>query len=89
MIGGLIMFVSAIFYYFNMIMTLTRGKKLAEAPDFTFAKALSGPEDAPKILDRLLVWVVIAAIILIINYVPTILDILSTATFDVPGRRVW
>ncbi|MGQ9482524.1 MAG: b(o/a)3-type cytochrome-c oxidase subunit 1 [Chloroflexus sp.] len=89
MIGGLIMFVSAIFYYLNMIMTLTRGKKLAEVPDITFARALSGPEDAPKILDRLLVWVTVAAVLILINYLPTIIDILSTATFDIPGRRVW
>lgn len=89
MIGGLIMFVSAIFYYLNMIMTLTRGKKLAEVPDITFARALSGPEDAPKILDRLLVWVAVAAVLILINYLPTIIDILNTATFDIPGRRVW
>jgi cytochrome c oxidase subunit 1 len=89
MVGGLIMFVSAIFYYTNMIMTLTRGKPLTAQPEWPQARALSGPEDAPAILDRFTPWLLIAAALILANYGPILWDLISNAALNVPGRRVW
>lgn len=88
MIGALIMFFSAILYYLNMIMTITAGKKEAE-PMVPFAKAVSGSEDAPKVLDNFKPWLAISFALILINYAPTLIRLISTTPLNIPGMRSW
>jgi cytochrome c oxidase subunit 1 len=87
--GALIMLVSAILYYLNMVLTLTVGKRNEEPVEVPFAKAISGPEDAPLFLDRWKPWLVIAVVLIVINYAPTLYQLISTSPFNVPGMRSW
>jgi cytochrome c oxidase subunit 1 len=87
-IGGVIMVISAACFYLNMIMTLTVGKR-TQGQVVPFASAISGPEDAPALLDRWRPWLIIAGALILLNYVPTLYQIISTSNFDVPGLRPW
>lgn len=86
--GGVIMFISAFCFYLNLVMTIFAGKP-KEQPVIPFAKAISSSEDAPLFLDRLRPWIVLTFVLIIINYGPTIYQILSNATFSASGLRPW
>ena len=81
------MFVSAILYYLNMVLTITAGKKDA-VPMVPFARAVSGPEDSPRVLDNFKPWLAIAFALIVINYAPTLIRLVSEMQF-IPGMRSW
>ncbi|HET7853436.1 MAG TPA: b(o/a)3-type cytochrome-c oxidase subunit 1 [Candidatus Methylomirabilis sp.] len=87
-IGGTILFVSAMLYFANMLLTTVASREAAviEVP---FAEALSGPEHAPVILDRWRPWLVLAVALIAIAYGPTIIRLVTTTPFTTPGFRVW
>jgi cytochrome c oxidase subunit 1 len=87
--GALIMFVSAALYYANMILTITAGKRQEEGHEVPFAAAQSGPEDVPAILDRWKPWLVIAIVLVLINYAPLLYQLVTTSPFNIPGMRSW
>ncbi|MBI4591462.1 MAG: b(o/a)3-type cytochrome-c oxidase subunit 1 [Candidatus Rokubacteria bacterium] len=94
-IGGSILFVSAMLYFLNLVLTLvaSRGGPTAEgrgAPALPeFAEALSGPEHAPAILDRWRPWLALALVLIAIAYGPTLVRLAATTPFNAPGLRVW
>ncbi|MCU0492109.1 MAG: b(o/a)3-type cytochrome-c oxidase subunit 1 [Chloroflexaceae bacterium] len=88
-VGAVIMFVSAILYYANMVLTITAGKRMAEEPEVEWAQAVSGPNDGPAWLDRFTPWLVIAVVLIVINYAPTLVQLISTTTLNIPGVRSW
>lgn len=87
-IGGAILFISALFYFSNIVLTVvaSRESAIVEVP---FAEALSGPENAPAILDRWRPWIALAIVMIVIAYGPTIVRLVATTPFDAPGLRVW
>jgi cytochrome c oxidase subunit 1 len=87
-IGGTILFVSAMLYFANLVLTLVASRAPAPAPP-EFAEALSGPEEAPAILDRWRPWLVVAVVLIAIAYGPVIVRLTATASFNAPGLRVW
>jgi cytochrome c oxidase subunit 1 len=87
-IGGTILFVSALLYFLNLVLTVLASK--APAPEVPqFAEALSGPEHAPAILDRWRPWLVLAAALIAIAYGPILFRLAATTPFNAPGLRVW
>ncbi len=87
-IGGSIMFVSALLYFANLLLTCVASRQPApEAP--AFAEAISGPEDSPAFLDHLRPWIVMAIVFIAIAYGPTLVHMIGTTSLDVPGLRVW
>jgi cytochrome c oxidase subunit 1 len=87
-IGGAILFVSALLYFLNIVLTVFASK--APAPDMPhFAEALSGPEHAPLILDRWRPWLVLAAVLIAIAYGPNLVRLAATTPLITPGLRVW
>jgi cytochrome c oxidase subunit 1 len=88
MIGGLLMFASALLFYVNMILTVTAGKPTAEQA-IPWAEKVSGPEDVPAVLDRFTPWVVSAALLVAINYGPTLFFLVTTGRLNIPGLSPW
>ena len=87
-IGGSILFLSALLYFLNIVLTVAVSQQPAPAmPEF--AAAISGPADAPRILDRWPVWVVLSAVLILFAYGPTLYQLLKITTYDSPGVRVW
>ena len=87
-IGGTILFLSAMLYFVNIGLTLVASRETAPAIP-QFADALSGPENAPAILDRWKPWLAMAAVLIAIAYGPTLVRLVSTTPFTTPGMRVW
>lgn len=87
-LGGMILFLSALLYFLNIVLTLVASREPAPAMP-KFAEAISGPEHAPAILDRWQPWLVIAAVLIAIAYGPPLLRLATTTTFSSPGFRVW
>ena len=87
-IGGTLLFVSAMLYFLNLVMTCVASR--APAPDMpAFAEALSGPEEAPAILDRWRPWLVLTVIFLVLAYAHPLIHLVSNTPLNVPGMRVW
>lgn len=87
-IGGTIIFVSALLYFLNMLLTLVASRAPAPAMP-QFAEAISGPEHAPAILDRWRPWLALAAVLIAIAYGPTLVRLVATTPFTSPPFRVW
>ena len=87
-IGGTLLFVSAMLYFANLVLTATRGSREA-VPAVRFADAMSGPDHAPPIMDRWRPWLVLAVALVIIAYGPTLTRLVVSTTLTTPGLRVW
>jgi cytochrome c oxidase subunit 1 len=86
--GGALLFVSALFYFLNMLLTAVASR--APAPELpAFADALSGADHAPIILDRWRPWLTLAAVLIAIAYGPTLVRLVLTTSLQSPGYRVW
>lgn len=87
-IGGTLLFVSAMLYFLNLLMLCVASR--ASAPEIpAFAEALSGPEEAPAILDRWRPWLVLTVIFLVLAYAHPLIHLVSNTSLNVPGMRVW
>jgi cytochrome c oxidase subunit 1 len=87
-VAGSALFVSALLFYLNLVLTLVASRSPAPAvPEF--AEALSGPDHAPAILDRWRPWLVLAAALIVIAYGPSLLHLWATTPLTTPGMRVW
>jgi cytochrome c oxidase subunit I len=89
MLGGLIMFVSAALFYLNIVLTATIGRRVAQEPAVPFARAVHGGDEAPAILDRFRPWIVCAVALIVLNYGPTLFQLISTIQLNVPGLSPW
>jgi cytochrome c oxidase subunit I len=87
--GAVMMFLSGILFFGNLILTLTNGKRLETEPAMPWARAASGPEDGPQILDRWKPWLILGLALVAINYIPVLFQIITTSPFDIPGVRSW
>jgi cytochrome c oxidase subunit 1 len=87
-VGGSIMFLSAMLYFLNLLMTCIASRQPAPEPP-AFAEALSGPEEAPAFLDRWRPWLVLTAVFIIVAYGHTLWHLVSDTPMNVPGMRVW
>jgi cytochrome c oxidase subunit 1 len=87
-IGGSGLFLSALLYFLNIVGTLVWSR--GPAPEMPrFAEALSGPDHAPIILDRWRPWLVLAAVLILIAYGPSLAHLIATTPLTTPGFRVW
>jgi cytochrome c oxidase subunit 1 len=87
-VGGALLFISALLYFVNLLLTATVGRGPAPAM-LAFAEATSGPEYAPAFLDRWRPWIALAVALIVVAYAPTLLRLATTTPFAVPGMRVW
>jgi cytochrome c oxidase subunit 1 len=87
-VGGALLFVSALLYFLNMVLTVTASRRLAQ-PALEFAEAVSGPDQAPAFLDRWRPWLALAAILIAVAYGPTLVRLAVTTPLTTPGLRVW
>jgi len=87
-VGGTLLFISAMLYFVNLVLTLTASRQPAPAPP-EFARAASDAADAPAIFDRFRPWVAAAVAMLVVAYGPTLARLVWTTPMNVPGLRVW
>ncbi|MFW5916839.1 MAG: b(o/a)3-type cytochrome-c oxidase subunit 1 [Halorubrum sp.] len=82
-IGGTLLFVSAILFLGNLVLTMGNPKVSGLAE--TLSPALSGSDDAPKVLDNLRLWVSIALVLVVLAYALPLGAIISRGGLFGPG----
>jgi cytochrome c oxidase subunit 1 len=87
-IGGTLLFVSAMLYFLNLVLTATMGRAPGPAMP-AFAEATSGPEYAPAFLDRWRPWLALAVALIVVAYAPTLFRLATTTPLSSPGMRTW
>ena len=87
-VGGSLLFVSAMLYFLNMVMTAVASRTPYRA-GVPFAEAISGAEGAPVLFDRWRPWLTLAFVLIALAYGPSLLQLAATSPFDAPGLRVW
>jgi len=82
-IGGTLLFVSTVLFIGNLVLTMGNPKVsgLAES----LPPALSGPNDAPKVLDSLRLWVGIALTLVVLAYALPLAAIINRGGLLGPG----
>ena len=87
-VGGTLLFVSGALYLLNLALTVTVARgEVAAMP--AFAEAASPAEDGPVVLNRVRMWVVMAVVLLVVAYGPTLARLVGTSQLNAPGFRVW
>jgi cytochrome c oxidase subunit 1 len=87
-VGGTVLFVSGCLYLLNLLLTVTASRKAAVAVP-AFAEAAASADGVPAILARIRPWVVVAVVLLVVAYGPTLTRLVVTSQLNVPGLRVW
>jgi cytochrome c oxidase subunit 1 len=87
-LGGTLLFISALFYFVNMAMTVAVSRQPASL-DIPWAEAISGPEQAPRLLNQWWPWLAVTGLLILLAYGPTIAYLVSTTPLNSPGYRVW
>lgn len=90
-IGGVILFISIILLYTNLIATPFAGKKLAEdeVPEMPEAEAMVAPEDGPMWLSQWKPWFAATALLIVLAYGPILYELIRTAEATSPGFQPW
>jgi cytochrome c oxidase subunit 1 len=88
-LGGTVLFLSGLLYFLNVVLTLAAARGPVPAVP-AFSEALSGPDQAPAVLDRWRPWLVLTAILILVAYGPTLLRLATTTPLTTPGfAGIW
>jgi cytochrome c oxidase subunit 1 len=82
-VGGLLLFVSALFFVLVVIFTVFGTRSAPEA--FEFAEPLEAPGPRALVFDRLGLWTAAAIVLIVVSYGPPIWNHLHTTRFGSPG----
>jgi cytochrome c oxidase subunit 1 len=86
-IGGGILFIAAILYFWVVIGMLTNKQKaVVEVP---IAEAEVSPSKTPILLDTWKPWLALSIVLVIIGYGPILIQMFSNITLNAPGFRAW
>lgn len=90
-IGGVILFISVLLLYTNLIATPFFGKKLAEdeVPEMPEAEAMVAPEAGPMWLSQWKPWFAATALLIVLAYGPILYELIRTAEATSPGFKPW
>lgn len=94
-IGGMLLLISGLLFFWSLARTLMGPRDPENVEPLRFADTVSGPYDAsgqPKrtvqIMDRLGWWLLLAVLLIVVAYAPTIMDkVLGWQA--VPGFQLW
>ena len=85
-LGGVVLFASSGLFVLVMLATLLGGERGAQRP-IEWAESLGGPTERVTVWDRLGLWFVIAAILVIVAYGLPLYDHFQLERFGSPGFR--
>jgi cytochrome c oxidase subunit I len=81
-VGGVILFLSAVCFVVVVVATWTAGQRI-EAPAFEFARPLL-PETGPSVWDRLGLWTMVGAALVIVAYAYPLMQLISHPRYGSP-----
>ncbi|WP_287372337.1 b(o/a)3-type cytochrome-c oxidase subunit 1 [Oceanithermus sp.] len=91
-IAGVLLTIAAVQLFYVLYATLFSRRRLPadQVPEIPFAEAISGPEgkNGVKVMDRLFFWWGAAVVLVLIVYMPTLVQ-LFIHMVPAPGMRLW
>ncbi|MCB0034497.1 MAG: cbb3-type cytochrome c oxidase subunit I, partial [Anaerolineales bacterium] len=89
-IGGIILGISGLLFYINIVGTAVSKERLAEPIEMPVAEPLNGNEvqNLPAWIDSWRPWLIATAALILIAYVPVFVTLISQYN-PVPGFKVW
>ncbi len=88
-IGGAILFLSLILFIVVVAGTVFASRRVEEPVEMPVAEAAQDVQLTPAWMDRWRPWLAAAIVLILIGYGPILVEMISTAQFNVPGLRVW
>ncbi|MCA9982651.1 MAG: b(o/a)3-type cytochrome-c oxidase subunit 1 [Anaerolineales bacterium] len=87
-LGGVILGISGLLFYYNMVRTVASKEKLAKPMEMPVAESLdTGP--MPDFLDRWRPWVAVTVALILIAYGPLLINLISNIGLTSPGYKLW
>ncbi|RMG94311.1 MAG: cytochrome C oxidase subunit I [Chloroflexi bacterium] len=87
-IGGIILGISGLLFYVNMLGTVFSKATLSEPIEMPVAEPLD-PTPAPVWLDSWRPWLALAVVLILIAYGPVLYEMITNIQLTSPGFRVW
>jgi cytochrome c oxidase subunit 1 len=90
-ISGIILFLAVIFYFTVLFGTLFSGRRLGpdDTPAIPFSSTMEvRSEGVVKLMDNLAAWFALAVFLVVVAYLPTLLNMLLHQV-AIPGMRLW
>ena len=88
-IGGSIMFVGAILYFWSILATLLGKVKSAQLVEMPVAEPERPSKFTPAWLDTWRIWIILALVLVVISYGPMLVTFFANINLTSPGFRVW
>ncbi|MFQ5398293.1 MAG: cbb3-type cytochrome c oxidase subunit I [Anaerolineae bacterium] len=87
-VGGVILGISGLLFYMNILGTVFSKKKLEAAIEMPVAEPYE-PTPAPALLDNWRPWLVLTVALILVSYGPILFDMISNLSLTSPGFKVW
>jgi cytochrome c oxidase subunit 1 len=87
-IGGVILGISGLLFYANMLGTVFSKKTLDEPIEMPVAEPYR-PEPVPVWLDNWKPWIATAVVLILIAYAPVLIYLFNNLNATSPGFKVW
>jgi cytochrome c oxidase subunit 1 len=88
-IGGVLLLVSLLLYFANVLGTVFASRPLPEPVEMPVAESLTDPQRTPAWLDAWVPWLVATVILIVISYGPTLFELIRSAQLTSPGFKAW
>lgn len=88
-IGGIILGVSGLLFYTNMLGTVFSKKKLEEPIEMPVAEPLDPDHVSPLWLDRWRPWVTVTIALILLAYGPVLYNLIVNINLSSPGFKLW
>ena len=88
-IGGSIMFIGAILYFWSIIATVSGKVKSTVLVEVPIAESEVPSSKTPAWLDKWTTWIVLSLVLVLIGYAPMLIQYFSHLNLVSPGFRVW
>lgn len=88
-IGGVLLLVSLLLYFANVLGTVFASRPLPEPVEMPVAESLTDPQRTPAWLDAWGPWLVATVILIVISYGPTLFELIRSAQLTSPGFKAW
>lgn len=87
-IGAMVLLVSGILFYLNMVGTVLSKKTLTEPIEMPVAEPYH-PAPTPAWLDRWRGWLVVTVVLVLVAYGPALIGLISNLNSNSPGFKLW
>jgi cytochrome c oxidase subunit I len=88
-IGGMIMFVGAILYFWSIIATISGKEKSRKPVEMPVAESEVPSSNTPAWLDNWRLWIIMSLVLVVIGYGPILVQMFGSISLVSPGFKVW